>query len=418
MTNLQISKLDYLSAFDRVPLDVDVLPAHRLNLEDRQRTNPFPWRGQFSPQLVERLISAFGPREGAVWDSFAGVGTTLWEAARQNLDAAGTEINPAAFTMAESVHFVSLSASARRSAVQAAKKILDGLLGEPSIGPLFQLPELNPSSSAPSAARKLVIRIMSGSGTPERIILSNVLLRSLNAEASPSSEVIHREFDIYANAVLDLPLSAHQPKVFHADARRAPLEDGSINLIITSPPYINVFNYHQNGRRAMEALGWDVLRVARSEFGANRKHRGNRFLTVIQYALDMAEWLREARRVLTLNARVIIIVGRESTVRGVAFRNGELLAAIAEAYGFELIMRQERRFVTRFGEDIAEDILHLCRRDDVEAWDLMPARQVAVDALRAVRSSELQRNVACDLRTAISQAGMVHPSPIMKTRNL
>lgn len=33
-------------------------------------------------------------------------------------------------------------------------------------------------------------------------------------------------------------------------------------LLITSPPYINVFNYHQKYRRSVEALGYDVLAIA------------------------------------------------------------------------------------------------------------------------------------------------------------
>jgi hypothetical protein len=59
-------------------------------------------------------------------------------------------------------------------------------------------------------------------------------------------------------------------------------------LIVTSPPYINVFNYHQNHRAILELLGFDLAATsAASELGSNRKNRGNRFRTVIQYALDM-----------------------------------------------------------------------------------------------------------------------------------
>ena len=44
---------------------------------------------------------------------------------------------------------------------------------------------------------------------------------------------------------------------------------------------------HQNHRAILELLGFDLLHVAASEIGSNRKNRGNRFRTVIQYALDM-----------------------------------------------------------------------------------------------------------------------------------
>ena len=60
----------------------------------------------------------------------------------------------------------------------------------------------------------------------------------------------------------------------HADARALPVESGSADLVLTSPPYINVHNYNQKYRRSVEALEWDILAVARSEIGSNRQNRG------------------------------------------------------------------------------------------------------------------------------------------------
>jgi DNA modification methylase len=50
-------------------------------------------------------------------------------------------------------------------------------------------------------------------------------------------------------------------EVLHADARATGLDDDSIDLVVTSPPYINVFNYHQRFRKSVEALDWDVLGI-------------------------------------------------------------------------------------------------------------------------------------------------------------
>ena len=131
------------------------------------------------------------------------------------------------------------------------------------------------------------------------------------------------------------------------------------DLVITSPPYINVHNYHEQYRQSVETLGWRLLRVAQSEIGANRKHRVNRFLTVIQYCLDMTLALSEMARVCKPGARIILVVGRESTVRGISFDNGEIVArAGAECAGLPLLTRQERVFTNRFGERIYEDLLH------------------------------------------------------------
>src|SRR5207244_9860645 len=136
------------------------------------------------------------------------------------------------------------------------------------------------------------------------------------------------------------------------------LTNACIYLIITSPPYINVFNYHQNNRSAMELLGWDLLDIAKSEIGSNRKNRQNRFLTVVQYSLDMLDVLKEMRRLLRPNGRAIIVVGRESNVRGLSFKNGKLVAAIAlGGADFCLEARQWRKFRNNFCYIIYADII-------------------------------------------------------------
>jgi SAM-dependent methyltransferase len=213
-----------------------------------------------------------------------------------------------------------------------------------------------------------------------------------------------------------LPTASSPVSVHHADARELPLESSSIDLVLTSPPYINVFNYHQKFRRSVEALEWDVLRVARSEIGSNRQNRGNRFLTVIQYSLDMALALREARRVVKSNGRLIFVLGRESKVRGTAFFNGELVAELAvRAVGLELENRQERRFKNRFGLDIYEDVLHFVpagASPTIES-SLESARGIAGRALVSARPHVPEKE-RCGLEDALDRLHEVDPSPVLE----
>ena len=162
----------------------------------------------------------------------------------------------------------------------------------------------------------------------------------------------------------------------------------------------------------MELLGWDLLHVAKSEFGSNRKHRGNRFLTVIQYCLDMEAMFRELRRVMTRNGHAIFVVGRESNVLGVAFHNGSLVGALAEQCGFVVSLRQERKFKNRFGALIYEDLIHLSPVIEHLNHDDSSARQLAVNALSSRISPNLKPEVIEGLRAAIDQASSVRQSPI------
>ena len=177
------------------------------------------------------------------------------------------------------------------------------------------------------------------------------------------------------------------------DARALPVDSESIDFILTSPPYINVHNYHQKFRRSVEALDWDVLAFARSEIGSNRQNRGNRFLTVVQYSLDMALAMLEMARVTKPDSGLILVIGRESFVRGARVFNGELAAEIAvHGVGLELERRQERVFQNRYGVDIYEDILHFRSPAEVPAQRdaLAAARRVAGQVLSSTRVGALQ----------------------------
>jgi hypothetical protein len=116
-----------------------------------------------------------------------------------------------------------------------------------------------------------------------------------------------------ASAVLsvldELAAATGKAECLLRDARDLPVPEASVDAVIASPPYINVFNYHQNYRPATELLGWRPLEAARSEIGANRKHRANRFLTVIQYCLDMWACLKELSRVMRADSPLVLFLG-------------------------------------------------------------------------------------------------------------
>ena len=75
------------------------------------------------------------------------------------------------------------------------------------------------------------------------------------------------------------------------------LPEDAIDFVITSHPYINVFNYHQQYRASAEALGLEDSGSGESGNRLLSENRQNRFLTVIQYCLDMYEVFVELARV-------------------------------------------------------------------------------------------------------------------------
>ena len=123
-------------SFAATILDRKSIPQSRLDITDRVRTNPFPWIGQFSPQLVEELLTVYAPPAGVVLDPFVGSGTSLVEAARLRLAACGSELNPAAVILARVYRMVNLDTAEREAALNELRERLLQVTGPPH-GPLF-----------------------------------------------------------------------------------------------------------------------------------------------------------------------------------------------------------------------------------------------------------------------------------------
>jgi Zn-dependent metalloprotease len=128
-------------------------------------------------------------------------------------------------------------------------------------------------------------------------------------------------------------------------------------------------------------LGWDLLKIAKSEIGSNRANRGNRFLTVIQYCLDLVAVLQELQRVCQKETRIIFVVGYQSTVLGVPFYNSEIIVELVKQSGvFDSVLTQKRQFKNKFGQIIREDLLHLVNKKvsiSVQNWDIIARLDVS-----------------------------------------
>ena len=279
---------------------------------------------------------------------------------------------------------------------------------------IFAEPEL-----AFGEVEERIVRLGTSISDDARILCSALVVLLDLFNNNITSDLVRSRFHSLAELVRSLPYSAAPIKADLRDARSLPLVDKSVDFVITSPPYINVFNYHQNYRRSVELLGWDVLRVARSELGSNRANRGNRFHTVVQYCIDMARTLQELARVLGPEGRAILIVGYESKVLGVPFYNADLIQRIATESGiFESVLRQKRVFKNRFGQLIREDILSFSRLPDGREEEPFKSlcHRVAYDALRASATIVPDKNRTL-LNDALANAQVIDGTALFDSRS-
>jgi len=382
------------------------IPQDKLDIIDKTRANLFVWRGQFSPQLIETILSFYCPSNSVILDPFVGSGTVLLEASYLSLEAYGFEINPAAYIMSRTYEFI--NDSQKKEVLKNLRNIVDQE---------FPLRIFEVSDQVENLVDKLQnTRNM----LPDRSkVLFDALVILLDVcNNKITQEFIQKKFLHLSNIITKLPYSQKPIRVELSDARSLPLKNNQIDFVVTSPPYINVFNYHQNYRQSAEILGWDLLKIAKSEIGSNRANRSNRFYTVVQYCLDMGDILKELARVSKQQARIVLIVGQESNVLGVPFYNADIIEKIGvKAKLFQKVLRQKRKFKNKFGKVIIEDIINFINLNNQVSQEVIEqiSREVAFEVLESSRLFVSSENQLC-LESAIAKVNNIQKTPILDKR--
>lgn len=159
--------------------------------------------------------------------------------------------------------------------------------------------------------------------------------------------------------------------VLRGDARRIDLPDDSVDVVITSPPYLNAIDYLRGHRLALIWLGFTLpyLRSIRSHsIGAerypdyesesetilqimnemcDREALSSRSAAVIaRYSGDLLRMCREIARVIKVDGRATFVIGN-SCLRNVFVRNSSGLVRCATLSGLSMISELERELPVR-----------------------------------------------------------------------
>lgn len=147
--------------------------------------------------------------------------------------------------------------------------------------------------------------------------------------------------------------------VKRGDARALPLQDNCIDLVLTSPPYLNAIDYIRCSKFSLVWMGHriaDLRAVRRESVGteaSSEAARDDREVREVirdlklrpklndrddsllcHYVFDMRQAASETARVLAPDGRAVYVVG-ENTVRGTYIRNSSVMTAVARLAGLE-----------------------------------------------------------------------------------
>ncbi len=301
---------------------------------------------RFIPQIPRTFIELFTKEGDTVLDPFCGCGTTLVEGSILNRYSVGNDLNPLA-TLLTRVKTMPLSDSQLlkvKITFDAIKNRISNSDAKEFTAP--ELPNRNISKLFTTSMLKELqiiketIDIIKNDDTT----LFEYLLVGLSATIraiieSENGNNITGIFERKINAMTYLmrdyaKLFKKQTKVTTGDARKLNLSSNSVDLIVTSPPYVNALDYYRVHMYNMLWLGMDYNIFKLHEIGGHSHFLLNRFRLLSEYLGDMLRAMIEMNRVLKTGKVCAIVVGN-SSIDYEMIESHKYFASMAKRIGFE-----------------------------------------------------------------------------------
>lgn len=264
----------------------------------------FPYRGKFHPQLIKAILNILKIQPGdVVLDPMCGSGTLNVEASIIGIDSIGIEKSPFCMLMSKvKYEALKVDSSKLSSILKDMHKNYRNLISNKKLPLDFSYDNgFNPEKTI------ILLAFLDAMGYARRcsksidVLFPSVLKRY--AEQIKSFIVVRDKLGLkIGNARFEI-----------GDARNLPLEDNSIDAIITSPPYSFAIDYAENDRPQLEYLGYNVSELKNEMIGLKGKTRKEKLAI---YFEDMNQVLFEMARVLKKGKYAVIIIGSNDIQTG------------------------------------------------------------------------------------------------------
>lgn len=444
VTSLQPKQAKQLKMFEEVEQSILSVDKNGSSFNDpafaNNKTLPIhrwvPWIAGFASEFVKGALDRYLTGNGIVLDPFAGVGTTLVEATLLGHHSIGFEINPYA-------------ALACRVKVNAHKIIVEALYDEILRFQTFYNKNISsgytPKSVPPQAFKTRTefysplvlhkvlilqdfIDTVGDSNLRDlfRLAFTSTMINysnysyepSLGRRVSAGKEEI-KDFPVgqaILNKLVEMAEDVAWVQTHLAEGKLSPqvindsffnhqdyLSPASVDLIITSPPYLNNYHYNRNTRPHLYWLGFaqspqDLKPIENSNFGKYWQTVREQERLDLNFSLpdaDLAERLEILRKIkpergiyggngwanyaaayfndcyrfartihsiLKPDGTALIVIGN-SILQGILIPTDQYLGKIAESVGLELVRIDIPR-ATRVGNSIIQSNVRVTKAQD------------------------------------------------------
>ena len=344
-----------------------------------------PYKAKFHPRMAKAMVNTLGLRRGVLLDPFVGSGTTSIECSLSGIDSIGVDISPVC-VQASRAKVAAFLVSLERLRHEIDKIVDRTRRHTCSADMVEKIVPSNILSRYPSKRSDLLsiylIKSFIENIDDEDVrnifvtALSKVVSQAVRSKSNVSvPHLLEKELEEVWKRTLafnklraKVPIRLGKCVVFQGDVRRLILPEGSVQGVVTSPPYSTAVNYVKNDLPILEIIhNVDVQGLERGIIGSPRfkddgrkllghirndddlfrgipreaqekildllsHSRKNLALRQYKFLLDMTIAMKEIYRVLEPGCRCIIIIGNNHfrvAGRELEFRNAQYLYELA-----------------------------------------------------------------------------------------
>ncbi len=337
--------------------------------ETNRVTHSFhPYPARFIPQIPAKLIQALTQPGEVVYDPFVGCGTSCVEANIAGRNALGNDVNELA-VLISNTKVNSLPEGAEDEILETTVRAC--ARAQSSIGNynLCNTPESSRNWFEDFVAHEVSI-IMDEIGKLTHsasrdfchVALSAILVSISRQDSDTRYVRVPKNLSKldsvqrYKRKIIKMLQLAHESSaalsrgvadIRFGDSREVGIfPDNTADLIVTSPPYPNAYDYHLYHRHRLLWLGMDPKELKRQEIGAHAHYSRKNGLDENDFRQDMQLVFLATRRVLKRGRYFAIVVG-DSILNGRQIRNKEIIKEAAGVAGFRTATEFRRRIDSR-----------------------------------------------------------------------
>ena len=258
----------------------------------------FPYRGKFHPQLIRALLNILEVKPGnVVLDPMAGSSTVAVEANLLGIDSISVDLSP----------FCELMGRVKTFALDLDVKVLESIIRNPK-----EILEKLKKEKVPEYFKN-------NKDDKKRNYYEIVLLAFLDTMgfASRSSSSIDKLFPrvleryvstikFFQSARQKINLKIGKSEIIQGSVLNLPIDDNSVDAVITSPPYSFAIDYLKNDQPQLEYLGYNLEDLREDMIGLQGRGVENK-LEIYFDKMNIA--LKEMKRVSKKNSSIVIIIG-------------------------------------------------------------------------------------------------------------